>query len=220
MGRELHDGLGQYLAILKLNLDVLSMELTEEQRGTKFAERLSECSEVIDKCIQETRTFSHLLHPPLLDEAGFPSAARWYVEGFAKRSNLRVDVDIPSGLPRLPGNAELALFRVLQECLTNVYRHSGCSAVEVLIQSDAEQVTLRVKDNGRGVPEGPLQSFREGRGELGIGLAGMRERLRQLSGRLEVHSSNAGTTVTAIVPYSPASESVTEDASRRADSAA
>jgi PAS domain S-box-containing protein len=206
LGRELHDGVGQYLTILKINLDLLSIELPEEQRHTKLAERLSECSKAVDECIKETRTLSHLLHPPLLDESGLASAARWYVEGFAKRSNLQVDIDIPSGLPRLPGNAELALFRVLQECLTNVHRHSGCSAVEVSIQSNSDEVMLKVKDNGCGVGEGPLKAFRDGRGALGIGLAGMRERLHQLNGRLELESSREGTEVIAAVPFLRSSE--------------
>jgi PAS domain S-box-containing protein len=206
LGRELHDGVGQYLTILKINLDLLSIELTEEQRRSKLAERLTECSKAVDECIKETRTLSHLLHPPLLDESGLASAARWYVEGFAKRSNLQVDIEIPSGLPRLPGNAELALFRVLQECLTNVHRHSGCSAVEVSVQSNTEEVTLKVKDNGCGVADGPLKAFRDRRGALGIGLAGMRERLHQLNGRLELESSREGTVVIAAVPFSRSSE--------------
>jgi PAS domain S-box-containing protein len=212
MGRELHDGVGQYLTILKINLDLFSIELPDEQRRTKLTQRLSECSEVVDKCITETRTLSHLMHPPLLDEAGLASAARWYVEGFAKRSNLSVDIDIPSGLLRLPSNAELALFRVLQECLTNVHRHSGCSAVEVAIQSNAKEVTLNVKDNGCGVADGPLKAFRGGRGELGIGLAGMRERLHQLNGRLELESNREGTVVIAAVPFSRVSEMEANDA--------
>jgi PAS domain S-box-containing protein len=212
MGRELHDGVGQYLTSLKINLDLLLMEQSAEQRCGKFGERLSECLEVLDKCIAETRTLSHLLHPPLLDEAGLASAARWYVEGFAKRSNLRVNVDITGGLPRLASNAELALFRVLQEGLTNVYRHSGCSIVEVAIQSNPQGVMLKVRDNGRGIGDDTLRALSEGSGELGIGLAGMRERLRQLGGHLEVRSSNEGTTVIAVVPFSPTSEIEGNDA--------
>jgi PAS domain S-box-containing protein len=206
MGRELHDGVGQYLTILKINLDLLAVEIPENQRTPELAERLADCAEAVNKCISETRTLSHLLHPPLLDEAGLSSAARWYLEGFAKRSNLRVETDIPSGLPRLPGNAELALFRVLQECLTNVHRHSGCTAVEVTIKTSADEVTLQVKDNGRGVSEAALTAFRERRGDLGIGLVGMRERLQQLNGRLEVKSGSDGTTVIAVLRLRAAPE--------------
>lgn len=200
IGRELHDSLGQSLAVLKMNLDLLSTYGDDPQSQQRKAQTLSESLNAVDQCLTETRTLSHLLHPPLLDEAGFLSAARWYVDGFAKRGGLEVASNIPEDLPRLQSNTELALFRVLQESLTNVYRHSGSSAVSVTIQSNDNQVTLQVKDNGKGISEARMKQLRECSGEVGVGLAGMRERVRDLGGRLDLDSSSAGTTVTVVVP--------------------
>jgi signal transduction histidine kinase len=154
----------------------------------------------MDQCLSETRTLSHLLHPPLLDEAGFASAARWYVEGFAKRSGLAVSTDIPSDLPRLRSNMELCLFRILQESLTNVHRHSGCTHAAVKVEFDAEAVSLTITDNGHGIPPERLRQLRETSFGLGIGLAGMRERATELGGRLIFDSDASGTMVMASMP--------------------
>jgi PAS domain S-box-containing protein len=213
IGRELHDSLGQSLAIVKMNLDLLSTYGDDPQSQQEKAQCLSESLKAVDQCLTETRTLSHLLHPPLLDEAGFPSAARWYVDGFAKRGGLKVASHIPQDLPRLQSNTELALFRALQESLSNVYRHSGSSAVSVTIQSDDKQVTLQVKDNGSGISEARMKQLRECSGEVGVGLAGMRERVRDLGGRLDLDSSSEGTTVTVVVPRA---QSDTNDKSRSA----
>jgi PAS domain S-box-containing protein len=201
IARELHDCLGQYLSALKMNLDQLSTEASDDPKGIARKEkRLSECLEMVERCLTETRTLSHLMHPPLLDEAGLASAIRWYVEGFIKRSSIEASLNLPSVLPRLRSNMELALFRVLQESLTNVHRHSSCSSVEVTIEVNAAEVSLRVKDNGSGIPPSRLRSLREGSAEVGIGLAGMRERVRDLGGHLNLDSDTTGTTVTAVMP--------------------
>jgi PAS domain S-box-containing protein len=199
IARELHDCLGQYLTGLKINLDLLADP--DHFRGSRSKEEcLTECLEIVERCLTETRTLSYLMRPPLLDEAGLPSAVQWYVEGFVKRSGIEAHLNVPVELPRLRSNMELALFRVLQESLTNVHRHSASSAVKVTIEVDAEHVTLRVKDNGSGIPESRLKSLREINAEVGIGLAGMRERVRDLGGHLELDSDTTGTTVTAVMP--------------------
>ena len=150
--RELHDGLGQYLVGLKLNVNILRQSPQRE-------ELWAESEQLMQRCISEVRTLSYLLHPPTMDAAGFASAARWYVEGFGQRSGLTVTLDAPHDLGRLPDAVELALFRVLQEALTNVHRHSGASEAHVMISAEAEQVVLVVKDNGRGIPRKCLITF-------------------------------------------------------------
>jgi two-component system, NarL family, sensor kinase len=199
IARELHDCLGQYLTSLKINLDFLSHDAGDHGATRSKAERLAECLETVEQCLTETRTLSHLMHPPLLDEVGFSSAASWYADGFAKRSGLEVKFSVLSDLPRLPSTFELALFRVLQESLTNVHRHSACSAVNITVGINAQQVTLKIKDNGRGIPKERLDRIESG-AELGVGLAGMRERIRDLGGRLQLQSNSTGTTVTAFIP--------------------
>jgi signal transduction histidine kinase len=190
--RELHDSLGQYLAAVKMNLDMFS--------NSQPADRLlSEAMHLLEQSIVETRTISHLLHPPLLDEAGFASAARWYVEGFAQRSGIEVTVDFPDDVGRLPRPIELGLFRVLQESLTNIHRHSGSSRAEVALELFRDKVILEIKDYGRGIPRELLDNFREKGTNSGVGLAGMRERLRELGGQLDIRNAN-GTLVSVTLP--------------------
>jgi len=203
LARELHDSFGQNLAVLKINLDQLAgAGPFPELARKRNAELLSECLETVARCIVETRTMSHLLHPPLLDEAGFASAARWYVEGFSKRSKVDVRLDLPDGLPRFPDAVELAFFRALQESLTNVHRYSGASAVDIKVAVDREEVSLTVRDYGRGIPVEIIRKFRDHGSGVGIGLSGMRERMKELGGRLELSSDGGGTTVCARVPLS------------------
>jgi len=194
IARGLHDSLGQYLTALKMNLDVFQ---TSNDDKAKLA---SDCSEIVDKCLTETRTISHLLHPPLLDEAGFGSAARWYVDGFSQRSGIKVNLKLPPKLGRMHRDVEVALFRAVQEGLTNVHRHSGCSAVDICLGLNAKQLRLEIKDDGRGIPQKRLRSLIEGAVEGGVGLAGMRERMRELGGSLELRSDRAGTTVVISIP--------------------
>jgi signal transduction histidine kinase len=195
-GRNLHDSIGQYLTIIKMNLDVMNglgeNDLTRPQL-------LSQCLNAVEACLKETRTISYLLHPPLLDEAGFESAARWYVDGFAQRGGIQATLNFPEKMERLPRSVELALFRILQESLTNVHRHSGSPTVEIGIEVDAEIVSLVVRDAGRGIPQHVMEQFRES-GTAGIGLAGMRERLADLGGELRVQSDKKGTLLQATIP--------------------
>ena len=194
IARELHDSLGQYLTALKMNFDLFQMSASDHAAIAK------DCSEILDKCLAETRTLSHLLHPPLLDESGFGSAARWYVDGFAQRSGITVNLDLPSDLGRLHRDVEIVLFRAVQEALTNVHRHSGGTVVDISLSIDAEHVQLEIKDNGRGIPEHRLDRLREGAAETGVGLAGMRERIRERGGSLQIQSNGDGTSLLITVP--------------------
>jgi len=194
IARGLHDSLGQYLTAIKMNLDLLS---TTEGRQAAVA---SECSEIVDKCLTETRTISHLLHPPLLDEAGLRSALQWYVEGFAQRSDIQVNLDLPAELGRLDTDIETALFRVVQEALTNVHRHSSASEVDIHLLVDTKHIQLDVSDNGKGIPKDRLQRVLESGSGTGVGLAGMRERVRDSGGSMEIKSGDAGTTIIISIP--------------------
>lgn len=194
--RDLHDSIGQHLTVLKINLQRMNAPSEQPSLG---AELLSNSLQAVDECLKETRTISYLLHPPLLDEAGFESAARWYVEGFAKRGGIRAKINFPENMDRLPESVELALFRVLQESLTNVHRHSGSSTVDIDVRIERDKVTLAVKDAGHGIPSTVLQRFEE-TGTAGIGLAGMRERLADLGGELSVDSNSVGTLLKASIP--------------------
>jgi two-component system, NarL family, sensor kinase len=190
--RELHDSIGQYLAATKMMFSSLA---SNHEADPRYAESVK----LLDQSIKEIRTLSHLLHPPGLDEAGFSSAARWYAEEFGKRSGLELMLDIPELPERLPHPMELALFRVLQESLTNIHRHAKSKSAEVSFQVVAGQATLAITDHGHGIPDEVLDRFRVA-GTSGVGLGGMRERVRELGGRFEVESSNWGTCVRVTVP--------------------
>jgi len=194
IARELHDSLGQYLAGMKIAIDMLS------SRSAQKDPLLIECADILERAIAETRTLSHLLHPPLLDEAGFASAASWFVAGFSQRSGIPVALDLPSDMQRLPEAIEIALFRILQESLTNVHRHSRTKSAEISVDVDAEQVTLEVRDHGRGIPPQVIKQIEAETSRLGVGLAGMRERIHELGGRFAVSSDEHGTLVYASIP--------------------
>ncbi|HEX3107420.1 MAG TPA: ATP-binding protein [Terriglobales bacterium] len=200
IARELHDSFGQNLAALKIDLDMLSGTGPAGVSGQNHEALLSDCIEIVQNCILETRTLSHLLHPALLDEAGFFSAAQWYVEGFAKRSGIYAHLELPSDLPRLPPALELVLFRALQESLTNVHRYSASSRVDIQVQLDAEKISLQVRDYGRGIPADVIQMFQEKGTGVGVGLAAMRARLNEAGGTLAISSDAHGTTVHAAIP--------------------
>jgi PAS domain S-box-containing protein len=197
IARELHDSLGQYLCALKMNLG----QLPKAETG-RAAVVQAECDEIVDHCLSETRTLSHLLHPPLLDELGFMAAARWYVEGFAERSGIKVKLDLPSEPERLPPDLEVVLFRVLQESLINIHRHARSSAADVLLRIEGGEVSLVIRDYGDGMPAEMLEQFQKRGGQAGIGLSGMRERVNELDGRLEINSDRQGTVVSVSIPIS------------------
>ncbi len=193
IARELHDSLGQDLTAAKISLDMLAQEYNVDSAHLRDARIL------VDRSISDTRTLSHLLHPPLLDEAGFASAAEWYVEGFGKRSGIATELHLPEHVHRLPRRAETALFRILQEALTNVHRHSGSGAVQVQVTADESTIILTVRDFGMGVAREVLDRLWR-TGTAGVGLAGIRERLKGLGGFLEIESDSDGTLLKATIP--------------------
>jgi PAS domain S-box-containing protein len=214
--RELHDGVGQYLASIKIMLDgAMRSEIPQDQQREMLAQGVS----ILDRCLVETRTVSHLLHPPLLDEAGLASAVQWYAEGFSKRSGIHLDLDLQLDQARLPSEVEITLFRVLQESLTNIHRHSGASKASVSIFVQDGDVRMQVTDSGCGIPEVRLRQWREMRAPLGVGMAGMLERTRELGGSFDVQSDNNGTTVTVDIPVGGAVTANHSAAPERKDSA-
>jgi signal transduction histidine kinase len=197
IGRELHDSLGQYLAALKMGLDGTRSALAANLSTLRALEKLAECGELLDMAIREVRTMSYLLHPPLLEECGLRSAIPSYVEGFSRRSGIQVTVEIAPNFRRLGDDAELALFRVLQESLTNVHRHSGSSTAHVRAALRDGVAILEVADQGTGIAGEPPCEIPC---KAGVGLQGMTERMRQLGGELRMESSERGTTVRATIP--------------------
>ena len=197
LARDLHDSTGQTLAALKLSVSFL------QERCGRDASILALSSEVAglaDQAIEEIRTMSYLLHPPLLDEEGFAFAAEWYVDGFAKRGGFHVRLDLAKSRKGLPMEIEIALFRVLQESLTNVHRHSGASAVSIGFHNSLNVSSWKFGTSAGAYPAEQLTRLRGG-AQPGVGLAGMRERLHELNGQLEIESDNHGTNVRATVPY-------------------
>ncbi len=206
ISRELHDSVGQLFVALKLNLGRLVPDASvPDKEKTKF---VAECYQLLDQGIAEVRTLSHLLHPPLLDELGFASAAEWFVGGFSKRSNLRVNLELPPNLPRMPHTVELTLFRILQESLTNVHRHAKSTAVDIRMECSSGWVKLAILDDGKGIPAELLASFNQTGTESGVGLAGMRERMIDLGGKLEIKSDQRGTLLQVSVPLPNEEESI------------
>ncbi|MFO1499137.1 MAG: PAS domain-containing sensor histidine kinase [Verrucomicrobiota bacterium] len=197
LARELHDTTVQKLAALSMNLGLLDSVLPP--LDAKPRKLLTDSILLVDQCSHELRTLSYLLHPPMLEELGLAGAVRDYADGFAGRSGLRVDLEVSEELGRLSREAELTLFRVLQECLANVHRHSGSRTASIRLQRNQEDIRLEVEDTGRGIAV-DAQAIVAG---TGVGLSGMRERLRHLRGTLEIESSSKGTKVKAVVPLKP-----------------
>jgi PAS domain S-box-containing protein len=201
LARDLHDSLGQTLTAVKMNLSYLGRDTScLDERGRNA---VTESKELVDSSLKEVRTLSHLLHPPMLDDVGLVSAIRWFANGFSQRSSIEVELDLPRDLPRFPTELETAIFRVVQESLTNVHRHSGSSTAIVRLETEENLLHLYVIDHGRGITIEQLSSRQEN-ATIGVGLLGMRERLRQLRGELEITSGNQGTSVHAIIPLKEA----------------
>lgn len=201
LARDLHDSLGQTLTAIKMNLSYLGRDTSNlDERGRNA---VAESKELVDNSLKEVRTLSHLLHPPMLDDVGLVAAIRWYANGFSQRSSIQVELNLPADLPRLPTELETAVFRVVQESLTNVHRHSGSTTTTVRLEREADLLHLYVIDQGCGIPPEKLSSRQE-TATIGVGLLGMRERLRQLRGQLEINSNSQGTSVHAIIPVSEA----------------
>ncbi|MCW5554656.1 MAG: PAS domain S-box protein [Verrucomicrobiae bacterium] len=197
IARELHDTTAQQLAALALNLAVISRLFVNAP--PKAGQILADCRDLVEKAALEVRTTSYLLHPPLLEAAGLVGAVRDYASGFARRSGLQVSLDLQEDLGRLPADAELALFRMVQEGLGNIHRHSGSSTATIRLAREPDRVSLVIEDTGHGIPVEVLSALQSQTGAVGVGIAGMRERLHQLKGRLEIDSGTGGTTVRAIL---------------------
>lgn len=196
IARELHDSVGQMLTALGINLAAVG---TDIERLSKTAKTVSDSAALIQDLSKEVRTISYLLHPPLLDEAGLASALRWLVEGFAQRSQIRVDLEIPANFGRLARDSEIAIFRMVQECLTNIHRHSQSPTAKIRTTASDGHVRVEVEDHGKGIaPE--KQAEMTSTGTPGVGIRGMRERLRQLGGTLEIESNGKGTLIVAKLP--------------------
>ena len=197
IARELHDTAGQTLAAIKMSIALIRQV---DKLRPELEVLVDDLNALADAALQEVRTTSYLLHPPLLDEAGIASAARWFAEGFARRSGIDVQCEIPEKMHRPSRDCELVLFRILQESLTNVHRHSGASAATVRLQWESDQLRLEINDNGNGIDKGRLRHLHTSGSNSGVGIAGMRERVRQLGGRLEIRSPGNGTTVCVELP--------------------
>ena len=195
---ELHDSTAQKLAALTMNLGRLEDMI--DGNSTAVRRLIADTLPLAKDCMKEVQTISYLLHPELLEELGLPAACRSFVRGFSKRSGVRVKLVLPDDLGRLPADAELALFRVVQEGLSNIHRHSGSKTASIRLTHNPGRVVLKLSDRGRGIPPPMLQDVLQRFAGPGLGLLGMRERLDQLGGRLEIESGVKGTTLRATLP--------------------
>jgi signal transduction histidine kinase len=198
IARELHDGLGQELAAAKMMVDgILRPGQTPERKESAALE----CSSMIDRAVRQVRSISHLLHPPLLDELGLQSALQFYVQGFATRSGIATSMKSnPPEFPRLSAEMETAIFRVVQEALTNVLRHSGASKATVELTHAGTQVVLSIRDDGKGMSEKTLQLQA---GSVGIGIGGIKQRIEEFNGRILLKNTDPGSLVEVMIPVSP-----------------
>ncbi|MGH9574164.1 MAG: ATP-binding response regulator [Candidatus Acidiferrales bacterium] len=189
IARELHDGLGQELTLVKLLVD--SLHSPDARAG--------EASQAIEAAMQQIRSISHLLHPPLLDELGLESAVRWYVQGLSRRSGIETSLELePAEFPRLPAAIENAVYRIIQEALTNVFRHAGAKNACVTLKCGERCVAVSVRDNGKGIPE-EIASFKPG--SLGVGVGGMRQRVKEFGGELKLINADPGTLLEVTIPH-------------------
>lgn len=198
IARELHDGLGQELSAAKMMVDGIALGQSRES-----AEQITaHAGALIGSAIQQVRSISHLLHPPLLDEMGLQSAIHWYLEGLSKRSGIETSMEVfPEEFPRLAREMETAVFRVVQEALTNVFRHSGARRAWVTMAKKEKEVVVTIGDDGKGISEETAQ-FRPG--SIGVGISGMRQRVKEFGGDLRVRNSAPGTLVNVVIPIKPA----------------
>ena len=195
IARELHDGVGQQIAALGMSLARLDRHA---RSNPILAEALEETQDLVRQLNKEIRTTSYLLHPPLLDESGLPQAIHWYVQGLQDRGGLRVELIVSDGFGRLDGDLELTVFRIVQESLTNVHRHSGSQTATIRLTRDAEKARVEIEDYGKGFPA--RASATGIRSQSGVGIMGMRERVRHLGGRMDIRSNPAGTTISVALP--------------------
>jgi signal transduction histidine kinase len=201
IARELHDSAGQYLSAVTLTLGQLARRLSTTDDRNK--ELINEALQLVGDCITEVRSISYLLHPPVLDDFGLVAALRWYVEGFAQRSGIQVRLELSETLPRFSGEVETTLFRIVQEALTNVHRHSGGKNACVEVHANDEQIDMTITDDGHGMAEDLLRNVDRGQG--GLGLMDMYERAKKLGGNIHIDSNQQGTTIHTHVPHNRAS---------------
>jgi len=200
LARELHDSVGQMITAIGMNLSTVRSQT--QKLDEKGAQAVEENMVLVGQMSSEIRTISYLLHPPLLDELGLRSAVEWYVQGFSERSTITTDLEIPKAFGRLSTNLETAIFRIVQECLTNIHRHSGSTTAAIRIFQENDQIVIVAQDWGKGISADKLRV--DSKGLSGVGFRGMRERLRHLGGSLDIQSKGEGTVVTARLPIAVA----------------
>lgn len=203
LARELHDSTGQLLTAIQLNLCMLA----EDKKGGpgEISAKLSNTIQLTNQAIGEIRTMSYLLHPPMLDEAGLAMALQWYVEGFEERSKIAIDLQVAASLDRLGRDLEISVFRIVQECLTNVHRHSGSRQAQIRITLDQGRLKLTVSDQGRGFLPGAYGNGNGKPAKVGVGIRGMCERVRQLNGTIDFVQGKPGTVINIEFPVNAAS---------------
>jgi signal transduction histidine kinase len=197
IARDLHDSAGQIVTVLSLNLTGIIHHVRENPVVDKA---IGDSLELVQQLSKEIRTLSYLLHPPLLDETGLPGAIRWYAQGLAERSGLKIELVMVEDFGRLPDEMEVAIFRIAQECLTNIHRHSGGKMAAIQLSRDAGNVLLEIQDDGTGIPDQTLTAIRTKRS--GVGITGMRERVHHLNGIMSIESSANGTKISVTLPVS------------------
>ncbi len=202
VARELHDSVGQYLAAIQMNLDSLSADATTLNQPLRL--RLEDSIDLVRRCTSEIRTLSYLLHPPLLDEVGLASALSWYAQGFSERSGIVVDLDLPEKLPRFSSELETALFRIIQQSLANVHKHSESKHARVRVARSGTSIIVEISDEGCGIRPEILSRFRQAGQAPGVGISGMRERILGLQGTFNLTSDSSGTTIAVSVPIAQA----------------
>lgn len=197
IARELHDSVGQLLAGASMTMSKISRQ--KRKLSPEINDCVEEISGLVKQAITEIRVLSHLLHPPLLDEVGLESAIRCYIEGFTQRSNIKIGFGMSAELGRLSDEYELTIFRIVQECLTNIHRHSGSQTANIHLSEKDGFVQCEISDKGKGIPQDKQPEFASST-TMGVGLRGMRERVNQLGGVLEIHSNGDGTTIVVALP--------------------
>jgi PAS domain S-box-containing protein len=206
IARELHDSAGQIITALGMNLAGITQQVA---RNPKLGKAIDDSQNLVQQLSREIRTTSYLLHPPLLEENGLPEAIRWYMQGLTERSDLMIDLNIADDFGRLPGEMELAVFRVVQECLTNIHRHSDSKTATLRLSRGTESVVLEIQDQGKGIPTEKLDGIRARRS--GVGIAGMRERVRHFKGSMNIQSNGTGTKISVRLPIPTTNISESED---------
>lgn len=195
IARELHDSAGQVITALGMNLANMAQQVTKNPMLSKVVD---DSQNLVQQLSKEIRTTSYLLHPSLLDESGLPETIRWYVHGLAERSGLIVELDIDQDFGRIPSEMEMAVFRIVQECLINIHRHSGSKTATIRLSRGAESIALEIQDGGKGIPAEKLDGIHAQ--HSGVGIAGMRERVRHLRGAMDIHSNGTGTKISITMP--------------------